>query len=80
MTSRRFFSIAYVGETMKTIILNGSPRKNQNTALMLKSAQKGAAEAGSETEYIDLYDLSFTGCRSCLICKLKGKDRICRRC
>ena len=65
---------------MKTIILNGSPRKNQNTALMLKSAQKGAAEAGSETEYIDLYDLSFTGCRSCLICKLKGKDRICRRC
>ena len=60
---------------MKTIILNGSPRKNQNTALMLKSAQKGAAEAGSETEYIYLYDLSFTGCRSCLICKLKGKER-----
>ena len=36
---------------MKTIILNGSPRKNQNTALMLKSAQKGAAAAGSDDYY-----------------------------
>ena len=27
---------------MKTIILNGSPRKNWNTAMMLKEAQKGA--------------------------------------
>ena len=27
---------------MKTIILNGSPKKNCNTAMMLKEAQKGA--------------------------------------
>ena len=27
---------------MKTIILNGSPKKNWNTAMMLKEAQKGA--------------------------------------
>lgn len=27
---------------MKAIILNGSPRKNWNTAMMLKEAQKGA--------------------------------------
>ena len=32
------------------MILNGSPRKNWNTALMLREAQKGA-----ETEYIDLF-------------------------
>ena len=38
---------------MKTIILNGSPRKNWNTALMLKEAQKGAESVGAETEYID---------------------------
>ena len=31
---------------MKTIILNGSPRKNWNTALMLKAAQKGASLGG----------------------------------
>ena len=60
---------------MKTIILNGSPRKNWNTAMMLKEAQKGAESVGAETEYIDLYDLSFTGCRSCLACKLKDKER-----
>ena len=60
---------------MKTIILNGSPRKNWNTAMMLKEAQKGAASAGAETEYIDLFDLSYTGCRSCLACKRKGAER-----
>ena len=60
---------------MKTILLNGSPRKNWNTALMLKEAQKGAASAGAETEYVDLFDLSYTGCRSCLACKRKGAER-----
>ena len=62
-------------EAMKTILLNGSPRKNWNTALMLKEAQKGAASVGTETEYIDLFDLSFTGCRSCLACKRKDAER-----
>lgn len=51
---------------MKTIILNASPRKNWNTAQLLKSAAKGAESAGAEVEYIDLYDLNFTGCRSCM--------------
>ena len=60
---------------MKTILLNGSPRKNWNTAMMLKEAQKGAESVGAETEYIDLFDLSYTGCRSCLACKRKGAER-----
>ena len=62
-------------DNMKTIILNGSPRKNWNTALMLKEAKRGAESAGSETEYIDLFDLTYTGCRSCLACKRKGTER-----
>ena len=63
---------------MKTIIINASPRRNWNTAQLLKEAQKGAEAAGAETEYIDLYDLNFTGCRSCLACKLKeGKHPGC---
>ena len=57
---------------MKTIVINASPRKNWNTAQLLKEAQKGAESAGAETEYVDLYDLNFTGCRSCLACKLKN--------
>lgn len=60
---------------MKTIILNASPRKDWNTAQLLKSAQSGAESVGAETEYIDLYDLNFTGCHSCLACKRKGAQR-----
>ena len=60
---------------MKAIILNASPRKNWNTAQLLKAAQKGPEEAGAETEYIDLYDLNCSGCRSCLACKRKGGER-----
>ncbi|MDO4867091.1 MAG: flavodoxin family protein [Clostridia bacterium] len=60
---------------MKTILLNGSPRKNWNTAMMLKEARKGAESVGAETEYIDLFDLTYTGCRSCLACKRKGAAR-----
>lgn len=59
---------------MKTIIINASPRKNQNTAQLMKAAQNGARSVGAETEYIDLYDLNFTGCRSCLACKKKGAE------
>ncbi len=60
---------------MKTIIINASPRKNWNTAQLLQEAKKGAEAAGAETEYIDLYDLNFTGCRSCLACKRKGAEK-----
>ena len=56
----------------KTIVINASPRKNWNTAQLCKEAARGAEEAGAEVEYIDLYDLTFTGCRSCLACKRKG--------
>ncbi len=63
---------------MKTIILNASPRKKRNTAQLLKYALRGAEAAGAETEYIDLYDLKFSGCRSCLACKKKGIGEPCR--
>ena len=56
----------------KVIILNGSPRKNFNTAQMLKEAQKGAESVGAEVEYFNLYDYNFLGCRSCFACQRKG--------
>ena len=59
----------------KTIIINASPRKNMNTAQLLKEAQKGAESVGAETEYIDLFDYTFTGCRSCLACKRRDGER-----
>lgn len=57
---------------MKVIGLNGSPRKNWNSAQMLEHALKGAAAAGAETELIHLIDLNATGCRSCFACKRIG--------
>jgi multimeric flavodoxin WrbA len=39
---------------------------------MLKSAIKGVASQGAETELIHLYDLNFKGCISCLACKDKN--------
>lgn len=60
---------------MRTIIINASPRKSWNTAQLLKEAQRGAESAGAETEYVDLYDLDFTGCRSCLACKARKAER-----
>ena len=56
----------------KVMIINGSPRKNFNTAKLLKSAAQGAEAAGAETEIVHLYDLSYKGCISCLMCKRKG--------
>ena len=57
---------------MRVMAINGSPRKNWNTAKVLQSAMKGAEAAGAETEFVNLYDLSFCGCKSCFACKIKN--------
>ena len=57
---------------MKAIFINGSPRKNRNTAALLNKAMQGAADASCETKLVHLRDLKFTGCLSCLACKVKG--------
>lgn len=59
---------------MKVYAINGSPRKNKNTATLLKKALEGvkASNPDAETEIINLYDLNYTGCKSCFACKLIG--------
>ena len=57
---------------MKVIAFNGSPRKNCNTAMLLKHALEGAASQGAETELIHLYDFNYKGCISCFACKRIG--------
>lgn len=57
---------------MKVILANGSPRKNWNTHKLLLEAERGAKEAGAETELIHLFDLKYTDCISCFACKLRG--------
>lgn len=65
---------------MKALFINGSPRKNGNTAQLLKRAMDGAREADAEVELVNLYDrnLNYKGCMSCFACKLKGgKKGVC---
>ncbi len=58
---------------MKNIYaVNCSPRKNGNTAAVLESALKGAADAGAGATMINLCELNFSGCRSCFACKRKN--------
>ncbi|MFZ7134164.1 MAG: flavodoxin family protein [Eubacteriales bacterium] len=60
---------------MKIVAYNGSPRKNWNTATLLKNVLEGAASKGADTKLVHLYDLNYRGCTSCFACKLKsGKN------
>ena len=59
---------------MKNLIaINGSPRRNGNTAQLLQQAIKGAQDAGASAEMVNLYALNFKGCTSCFACKLKSR-------
>jgi multimeric flavodoxin WrbA len=56
---------------MKVIVINGSPRKKNNTATLCKEFLEGVKSVDSniETEIINIYDLNFTGCKSFLNAK-----------
>ncbi len=57
---------------MKVIAINGSPRKQWNTAQILIAALDEAKKQGAETELIHLDGLKFSGCKSCFACKRIG--------
>lgn len=64
---------------MKIYAFNGSPRKNRNTAQMLKSFIDGIRSVAPEAdiEYIDLYDYDNKGCMACFTCQRKeNRDRL----
>lgn len=57
----------------KIYAINGSPRRNRNTASLLDKVLEGAKSAATDVtaERIDLYSLKYTGCLSCFACKRK---------
>ena len=60
---------------MNIIAINGSPRKNWNTDILLNKALEGAESVGARTEIIQLYDLDYKGCHSCMACNaVDGKS------
>jgi multimeric flavodoxin WrbA len=58
---------------MKVLVLHGSPRTiHSQTRRLAGFVLEGAAEAGAETEMIDLADLQITPCTACESCTLTG--------
>lgn len=59
---------------MKIIAINGSPRKGWNSFKLLDKWKEGVLSVlpDAEVKEVNLYDLQFTGCRSCFACKMKG--------
>lgn len=51
------------------MILNGSPRKNGNTAALVRAFTEGAKEAGNEVQEFYLQDRNIHGCLSCNACR-----------
>lgn len=63
----------------KIVVIDGGPRRNMNTAQLLKKFAEGAQSADGEVNTVRLYDLDYKGCMSCMACKLKGKaSNVCR--
>lgn len=56
---------------MKMMAFIGSPRKNGNTAKLVKAICHGAQENGHEIEIIHLAELDNKGCIGCNVCQLK---------
>ena len=61
---------------MKVIAVNGSPRKNGNTHLLLEKVLEPLIEAGWDTELMQLGGKKIHGCRACFQCFTK-KDLRC---
>lgn len=54
---------------MKILGIVGSPRKNGNTAMLIQTALKGAANLGAQTETLFLADYDYIGCTACESCR-----------
>lgn len=55
-------------------MINSSPRKDFNTARLCERFTEGvrAVNENVRINWINLYELKFTGCQSCFACKKKG--------
>lgn len=61
---------------MKAIALYGSPRREGNTALLLREAVAGARAEGVEVEEVYLRDLKMSPCLEIYACKNSGRCAI----
>jgi multimeric flavodoxin WrbA len=61
---------------VKVIGFNGSPRKDGNTALLVRHVLREIEKEGIETEFIQLSEKEIHGCIACYKC-LENKDHRC---
>ena len=61
----------------KYTIIFGSPRKNGNTASLLKPFMSELREMKVDIDYFDVYDMNIGGCRDCLWCQQDKKHIAC---
>lgn len=52
----------------RILIISTSPRKGGNSDTLAHEFERGAREAGHETEFVNLCDKSIAFCRGCLTC------------
>ena len=62
---------------MKVVAFNGSPRKDGNTAILIRRVLKELEAEGIETEFIQLGGQQIHGCMSCGTC-VKLQNRECK--
>ncbi len=58
---------------MRIVMLNGSPRRNGNTALALAEMEKVFAAQGVETQVFEVGREAVRGCMACNFCAGKGR-------
>ena len=61
---------------MKVVAINGSPRKNGNTAMLIDTVLAELKKEGIETEQIQLGGKKIHGCRACMKC-FENQNRLC---
>ncbi len=60
---------------MKVLAFNGSPRKDGNTAIMLKEALSAISQQDIETELIHIKPMMLKPCSGCNYCRTSGESR-----
>ncbi|MEI7751650.1 MAG: flavodoxin family protein [Candidatus Omnitrophota bacterium] len=60
-----------INNAKKILILSGSPKKNGNTAALVKWFTEGAVSKGAKVELIHIafFQYKFPGCTSCRLCQ-----------
>ncbi|WP_410510145.1 flavodoxin family protein [Methanosarcina hadiensis] len=61
---------------MKVLGINGSPRKNDNTSILIKTVFDELMKEGIEIELIQLSENKIEGCRACRACH-KNRNKQC---